>query len=112
MNPEQMTHEQRLKQETWYDKYSGKERLYPHYSLMPENKGLRCSYCKVFFAPGDDGFIEIEGVGCTERGHQLCPWCGETPLCAPDCVGIRMLLSDTRVYLTGDNPFEVRHGQP
>lgn len=91
--------------ETWYDKHTGKHRLYPHYVLEPENGGLRCTYCRVFFPPGNDGSIDIETVGCTERKETPCPWCGELPLCAPDCVGIRMLLSSSKVYICGDNPF-------
>lgn len=36
--------------------------------------------------------------------YPACQWCGQTPLCAPDCVGIRMLLSDSRIYIAGETP--------
>ena len=96
--------------EKWFNKYFNRWELYPHMILdpEPENAGWRCLHCKVLIPwgePDKDGLVSSESpIGCTER-HTPCKWCGEQPLCAPDCVGIRMLLSDPKVYVIGDNPF-------
>jgi len=97
-----------LRSERWWDKYCQKWRLYPHLILMPENGGLRCDFCALFLPPDQDGSVPLEqadGTGCTER-KDACRWCGETPLCAPNCAGMRLLLSDPKVYVTGENPFQ------
>lgn len=96
--------------EKWYDKRSKRWRLFPHMILFPdeERQGYECEYCHHLIPwgePDKDGLVLCEdNVGCTER-HTPCKWCGEEPLCAPDCVGIRMLLSEPKIYLIGDNPF-------
>ena len=90
-----------LKNELWYDEYSHKYRIYPH--LICENLWdgrYRCVYCGL---EGDYNKV-LSKVGCTER-KKPCLWCGQAPLCAPDCVGMRMLLSDPKAHLIG-NPYE------
>jgi len=86
----------------WWDKHLGKFRLYPHLVMIPIGGGIwECGDCK---ARGT--LDELEGVGCpVSKDNPPCPWCGEAPLCAPDCVGIRMVLSDPKVYTIG-NPYE------
>ena len=100
-----------LTKEKWYDKDSNRWRLYPHMIMTPDNErqGWVCDYCHHFVPwgePDKDGLVSADDdvVGCTER-HTPCPWCGSEPLCAPDCVGIRMILSDPKIYVIGDNPF-------
>ncbi|KKN50754.1 hypothetical protein LCGC14_0629240 [marine sediment metagenome] len=100
-----------MEQDKWWDKHSEKWRLYPHMIMepSPEENGWRCDYCNELIPwgePDEDGMVSCESdVGCTER-KKPCKWCGESPLCAPDCVGIRMLFSDPKVYVAGANPFE------
>jgi len=105
-----MTRLEELQKELYYNKYTNKWCLYPHMILDPEpgNHGWRCLYCHELIPwgePDENGSISCESeIGCTER-PKPCPWCGEQPLCAPDCVGIKMLLSDPKIYVCGDNPF-------
>lgn len=77
---------------------------------MPTNHGLldrinpkgqkgvwRCRYC------GDEGTIEqLEGT-CT-YDYPACQWCGQTPECAEDCVGIRLAFSDPDIHIAGEIP--------
>jgi len=78
--------------ELWWGKYNHKHRPRPHL--------FRRRHC------GIAGHCDkISEVSCTER-KDPCPWCGQTPLCAPDCVAIRVLLSDSKAYVIGNNPFE------
>ena len=97
-----MTKQKEIREERWWDRHLKKWRLYPH--LICDNLWdgrYKCLYCGL---EGDYN-RELTKVSCTER-KSPCPWCGGTPLCKPDCVGIRMLLSDPKVYVIGDNPFE------
>ena len=101
-----------LTKEMWFNKHFNRWEIYPHMIMIPEpeNKGWRCDYCKFLIPwgePDDYGCVSTESlIGCTER-KAPCKWCGEQPLCAPDCTGMRLLLSDPKVYVTGENPFEV-----
>ena len=92
-----------MAEETWFDKRSGKQRLYPHLVLEPVgicgNRCWKCVYCGA-----EDEYYKVRAIGCTER-KAACQWCGEKPLCAPDCVGIRMALSGDNVHVIGENPF-------
>ena len=89
--------------EQYWDKRLEKWRYFPHLVMTPEGEGLRCNYCDLYMPHDGDGFISIEkDQGCTER-KPMCQWCGEGPLCAPDCVGIRMLFSDPKVYIVGED---------
>ena len=86
-----------LTTETWFDKHSGKEQLYPHLTLNRAVGGWRCAFCKVLFPKIGNS----KSIGCTERTGP-CTWCGEAPLCAPDCAGVRMALSDPKVHIAGE----------
>ena len=85
--------------DTWYDKHLKIERPYPHLICSGVgDKGNymihRCDYCGL---EGD--YNDVLGkVSCTER-PKPCSWCGESPLCAPDCTGIALLLADPKVYV-------------
>ncbi len=97
-----------LSQEKYWDKYNERWLFYPHGIIRPrpELNGSECWYCGQIL-PWDvdkDGMINIRPFGCVER-HPPCKWCGEEPECAPDCVGIRMALSDPDVYVAGGDPF-------
>lgn len=63
----------------------------PHNSLKKTYKGLdhwKCKYC------GMEGtYAELNAVECPYE-YPPCKYCGETPLCAPDCKGIVMALTD------------------
>ncbi len=100
-----MSTEAKLKQEKWWDKRGQKWRFYPHLTCRNNKDGKsQCVYCGEVMRQ-DDKWVYFEEISCTER-KQPCQWCGESPLCAPNCVGIRMILSDPEVYVTGDNPFD------
>lgn len=95
--------------EKYYDKYSGKWLLYPHLWRVKDTKtsGFRCKFCgyiTLYGEPDKDGMVSpINNVGCTER-PEPCEWCGGTPECEPDCVGMRMALSEPNIHVIG-NPF-------
>ncbi len=90
---------------TWWDKYSNEHRPYPHLICHNLRDGrYKCRHCGI-----EGEYNKINKTSCTER-PKPCKWCGQTPLCAPDCVGIRMILSDPKVYVTGSNPFEEKPG--
>ena len=94
-----------LTKEKWWDKYLKEWRLYPHLCESPLGGDIWvCEYCHYI------GTLEqLNDIGCTEH-KKPCKWCGQTPLCAPECIGMRMLLSDDKVYVAGDNPFEEKEG--
>jgi len=81
----------------YYDKELKKWLLYPHLSMKNTGNGIwKCDYCK------ETGkYNELSKIACTER-PKPCKWCGESPLCARDCVGIRIALSDPKVYVIGN----------
>ncbi len=55
-----------------------------------------CHWC------GDAGsFDELESRNCGYE-YPICPWCGQTPICAPDCVGCWLALSDPKIYIAGE----------
>ena len=103
--------EKELRSEKWFDKHTDKWEFYPHLTLLPNKlrKGWVCKYCGHFIPfgkPDKDGMVSCDdGIGCTER-PKPCKWCGESPLCAPDCVGMRMALSDDKLYVIGDTPYD------
>jgi len=86
------------KQSVWYDKHLKEWRLYPHLTMVRvkgKENVFKCAYCKRL------GTVrQLERVSCPER-PEPCKRCGETPLCAPDCVGVRMALSMPGVYVIG-----------
>lgn len=95
--------------ETWWDERLQKNRLYPHLWLtrVPNEEGHAdekrrwgCTYCRVIRVDVND----FNKFGCTER-KESCKWCGEKPLCAPDCLGVRMALSEGATEIVGGNPF-------
>lgn len=93
-----------LTTEKWYDEYTKGWRLYPHL-IVRRNiklKVWKCDYC------GEEGNMdELGKIGCTERSNP-CKWCGRAPLCTPDCMGIKIALSDPKVVVIGgkENLFE------
>ncbi len=94
---------QELKQEKWWDKYGKKWRFYPHLICRNNSEGKsQCDYCGEVMR-SDDNWVYFEEIGCTER-KGTCEWCGESPLCAPDCTGILMALSGEDVHVIG-NPY-------
>ena len=88
-------------EDKWWDKRLLKWRLYPHLRVNSCNNGIwKCLYC------GKTGtFKEVYATGRTER-PKTCIWCGESPLCAPDCTGMQLLLGRPDVYVIGEDPFK------
>ena len=91
-------------EEKWWDKYNKKWRYFPHLVCTNNREGKsQCVHCGAVMRQ-DAEWVYTEEIGCTER-NPPCEWCGESPLCAPDCVGIRMALSDPEVHVIG-NPYK------
>jgi len=60
----------------------------------------KCQYCGVI------GTIEeLDKIECSYQ-YPPCRWCGQTPICASDCIGIRIALSDPRIYIAGNKDWE------
>ena len=89
--------------EMYFDKVTGRNEPYPHGLVTKNWDGTHtCDYCGL---AGDYNDVLIVKA-CTER-PEPCKWCGESPLCAEDCVGIMLALSDPSVYVAGnDTPEE------
>ena len=75
--------------------------LNPHKTLVRASpKGVspslnRCTDC------GITGFLkEVGEVACTFV-HPPCKWCGNTPVCAWDCAGMKEVFNNPDVYMTG-----------
>jgi hypothetical protein len=48
---------------------------------------------------------ELEAEDCTAPDPPPCEWCGRTPICAPDCMGIAVLLGmDAGAVITDQKP--------
>ena len=52
---------------------------------------------------------DLYDVACTAPDPDPCEWCGETPECAPDCVGVALALSGAmtlhgEVYVSRGRP--------
>ena len=87
----------------YWDKHIGKMMPYPHLYCLGDGNGDNgipqthtCQFCGL---SGDYNDV-LMVTSCTERSAP-CEWCGEAPLCSPDCVGVRMALSDPGVYVAG-----------
>jgi len=55
----------------------------------------RCFYCKA-----EGLFEELQAIACTHV-YPPCEFCGQTPICAPDCAGCLALLGAPGVYVVG-----------
>lgn len=66
------------------------------------NRRWRCRYCQA-----EGTFDELNAVACSYV-YPPCEYCGETPLCSRDCVGIAMALSDPDVKVVGEIPAPLR----
>ena len=59
----------------------------------------KCNYC------GATGTLEeLDQIECSYN-YPPCKWCGQT--CAPDCIGVRLALSDPNIYICGQDIEEV-----
>lgn len=81
--------------------------LKPHLSMRPVDpagtKARRwtCTYEGCTEA-GDINILIKQD--CIEPPPPPCHWCGQTPLCAPDCAGIELALSGDDVHVVGEQP--------
>lgn len=59
----------------------------------------KCEYCGI-----EGTFDEVEAIECSYK-YPPCEYCGQTPICASDCKGVALALSeeltDTKTYLAG-----------
>ncbi len=93
-----------MAQETYWDEHTGKQMPYPHLYCLGDGNGRdgvpqthTCRFCGL---SGDYNDV-LMATSCTER-PKPCLWCGEAPLCAEDCVGMALALSDPAVYAAGE----------
>ena len=68
-----------------------------HLSKGPDGEWT-CQYC------GVKGTVdELDDTECSHV-YPPCPYCGQAPLCAPDCKGVGLALSGAGVYLATGRP--------
>ncbi len=76
----------------------------PHNSLVAldppgrDDRRWRCRYCAL-----EGLYDELLEVACTYV-YPPCDFCGKTPECAPDCLGIAELLGREDLYIAGLGP--------
>ncbi len=56
----------------------------------------RCRMC------GAEGLLEELDTTACGYEYPPCKWCGQTPLCAEDCVGIGLALSSPGIQVISD----------
>jgi hypothetical protein len=59
----------------------------------PKPRRWQCAECKVIAV----GYNALAAIPCTAPDPPPCDWCGQTPECARDCVGVAMALSGVGV---------------
>ena len=70
----------------------------PHCYISKINKELciwQCQYCGA-----KETIEELNKKECTHE-YPPCKYCGQTPICSPDCQGIMDVLCDSKTYVTG-----------
>lgn len=83
----------------WWDKRLKQYRPYPHLSMTKtQGNTWKCRYC----GEENPDCNALCQTSCAER-PEPCKWCGESPLCAPDCMGIALALSAPEVFVIGES---------
>lgn len=69
----------------------------PHLTWINISRGIiwRCKDCQMLAT-----FDAIKNTACPIIPPP-CLWCGHTPICAWDCMGIELILGDPQIHVAG-----------
>jgi len=82
----------------------------PHLTMLPidpkgtEGRRWQCTACKA-----EGRFNSLNATDCAAPPPPPCEWCGQTPYCDLNCMGIKVLLASPDVHVVGE-PGEVGEG--